>query len=295
MTHATNHAAQINTIQWLSPTGLHRLAYRQWGNPNNPHVLLCVHGLTRNGQDFDTLAQRLAGKVRVVAPDMPGRGLSDWLPTPELYSVPIYLNAIEPLLAHLKATRIDWLGTSMGGLIGMALCSLKKHPINKLILNDVGPALNFQALQRIGQYVGKTQAFDTFEHALNYIKHIHQPFGHHSEQQWQTLTRYVVQEKNKQWVLHYDPNIAHAFEQMKAEQIPLNEAQLWQLYDNISTPTLLIRGEKSDLLSLETAQAMTQRGPKAQLIQAQGVGHAPTLMQTEQMDWIDRFIFEYAT
>jgi pimeloyl-ACP methyl ester carboxylesterase len=283
-------AMQIDTIQWLSPAGLHRLAYRQWGDPDNPHVLLCVHGLTRNGLDFETLAQHLAPTVRVVAPDMPGRGQSDWLPNPALYNVPTYLNAIIPLLARLKARQLDWLGTSMGGLIGMTLCGLSSHPINKLILNDVGPALNFQALERIGQYVGQPTAFATFSNAVEHIKRIHQPFGPHSQSQWEQLTRYVVQEKNQQWILHYDPNIAHAFQQLSAEHMQQNEAQLWQLYDNIQIPTLLIRGEDSDLLSEKTASSMTQRGPKAQLIQAQRVGHAPTLMQIEQINWIKAFI-----
>lgn len=283
---------RLESVQWLSPAGLQNLGYREWGDPANPHVLICVHGLTRVSNDFHTLAQTMAQHVRVVAPDVPGRGRSDWLPNPALYSVPNYAAAMVALLARANGKTVDWLGTSMGGLIGMGVTSLKGNPIRRFIVNDVGPALKLEALQRIGTYVGQPMQFKSVEEAVPYIKAISTTFGPHSDAQWHQLTADVIVQKDGGWTFHYDPAIAEPFKQISAEQAAFNEAMLWGAWDSITCETLIIRGETSDLLSPETAKDMTQRGPKAKLIELKGIGHAPTFMHDDQIDIVKRFILE---
>lgn len=283
--------ARLHTVQWLSPQGLHKLAYREWGEPDNPHVLLCVHGLTRSSADFDVMAQELGKKVRIVAPDMPGRGSSDWLPDPTLYAVPMYVNACVALVARLNASTLDWFGTSMGGLIGMGYASLPNNPIRKLILNDVGPSLDFKALQRIGEYVGKPVEFQTVDEARAYIKAISTPFGPHTEEQWLAIADSVLIHKNQHWTTHYDPAIGQAFQNLSESTTRVQEAALWNAFDSIKADTLVIRGEHSDLLSHNIVEDMRQRGPKPCVIEVAGVGHAPTFMQTEQIRIVHDFLF----
>ncbi|MDH4394477.1 MAG: alpha/beta hydrolase [Limnobacter sp.] len=284
------HQVRLNTVQWLSPEGLKNLAYREWGAPNNPHVLLCVHGLTRSSQDFDTVAQKMAHCTKVVSVDMPGRGRSDWFANGANYAVPNYVAACVALVARLNAEKLDWLGTSMGGLIGMGYASLPNNPIRKLILNDVGPSLNLEALQRIGTYVGADVQFDTRQQAHQYIRSISAPFGPHTEEQWAHLCDTVLVQKNGKFIPHYDPAISTGFKDMNAQVVQAMEGALWAAYDSITTPTLLVRGENSDLLSAATAQQMTQRGPKAKLIEVKGVGHAPTFMQDDQIQLVSDFL-----
>lgn len=282
--------ARLHHVQWLSTHGLHRLGYREWGDPSNPNVLLCVHGLTRSSADFSALAQSLSDHYRVVAADMPGRGESDWLPDPSLYAVPHYVNACVALVARLKAESLDWLGTSMGGLIGMAYASLPNAPIRKLVLNDVGPTLSLPALQRIGDYVGKSPSFASLQEARNYIKAISLPFGPHSEEQWIGLCDSVLVKRNNQWTTHYDPAIAASFANINQDMVNQMQAGLWQAYDRIECETLLVRGAQSDLLSHETAIEMSQRGPRARVMELPGVGHAPTFIQDEQIQIVRDFL-----
>ena len=283
--------ARFHTVQWLSPQGLHKLAYREWGEADNPHVLLCVHGLTRSSADFETLAQHLGKHMRVVAADMPGRGQSDWLSDPALYAVPTYVSACVALVARLNPGTLDWFGTSMGGLIGMGYASLPKNPIRKLILNDVGPSLNFTALQRIGDYVGKPFQFQSLEEARQYIRTISQPFGPHTEAQWNALTDSVLIKNGEFWQPHYDPAIGQAFQNLSESITLLHEAALWAAFDSIKADTLVVRGEHSDLLSHKTVEEMRQRGPKPGVIEVPGVGHAPTFMQNDQINIVRDFLF----
>lgn len=283
--------ARMHTVQWLSPQGLHNLAYREWGSPDNPHVLLCVHGLTRNSADFETLALSLCKDLRVVAADMPGRGASDWLSDPAMYAVPTYVNACVALVARLNPSTLDWLGTSMGGLIGMGYASLPNNPIRKLILNDVGPSLNFAALQRIGDYVSKAIRFSSLQEARSYIRNISKPFGPHTNEQWNKLTDSVLLEKNGQWQPHHDPAIGQTFQNLSEATALLHENALWAAYDAIKADTLVVRGEHSDLLTPQTVESMRQRGPQAKVIELAGVGHAPTFMQNEQIHIVREFLF----
>jgi len=276
--------ARRKSVQCLSPTGLHTMSYQEWGDPFNPEVLVCVHGLARVSDDFDALAKNLADRYRVICPDVVGRGASGRLRNPMHYQIPQYVSDMVTLLARLDVVKMDWFGTSMGGLIGMGIASLEGSPIRKLILNDVGPALNPVALARIGEYVGQAVAFDRFDEALGYIKSISQPFGVHTDAQWEKLARDVLRQNAAgQWIKHYDLGLGLPFKSVTAEQVTAGEAMLWAAYDAIRSKTLVVRGENSDLLSLETATEMTKRGPCATLVQISSVGHAPTFVSAEQI------------
>lgn len=280
-------------VQCISPAGLHTMAYKQWGDRDNPRVLVCVHGVTRVSDDFDDLAAALSGRYRVVCPDVVGRGRSGRLQNPMLYQIPQYVSDMVTLLARLDVESVDWFGTSMGGLIGMTLASLENSPIRRLILNDIGPALNPAAMARIGDYIGADVRFDTFEEGLHYIRSVSAPFGPHTDAQWRKMTSDVLrQNEDGQWVRHYDLGIAVPFKAAAAQSSQHSEAALWAAYDAIRCPTLLVRGESSDLLSRETAEEMTRRGPRATLAEIPGVGHAPMFMQPEQIALAESFLLE---
>ncbi len=282
---------QINTVQCLSPAGLHKMAYKEWGDPKNPKVLICAHGVTRVSDDFDNMAQALCGEYRVVCPDVVGRGRSDWLRDPQHYQIPQYVNDMVTLLARLNADVVHWFGTSMGGLIGIGLASLKDSPIRKLVLNDVGPALNPAALVRIGDYIGQAVRFPTFEEAARYIKEISLSFGPHTDEEWRKLAADVLrQDKDGQWIRHYDLGLAVPFKAATPESTKQAETMLWAAYDAIACPVLLVRGAQSDLLTPEIAHAMTARGPKARLVELPRVGHAPTFVHADQIEVAKEFL-----
>ena len=287
----------------------HRMAYWQWGQPDSAHVVLCVHGLSRQGRDFDVLAQALCaqaaqtpGGIRVICPDVAGRGESDWLNDPAGYQVPAYAADMLALLAQLQAqspiTTLDWVGTSMGGLIGMVICGHPElplpAPVRRLVLNDVGPALQWQAIARIGTYLGQAGHFKTVQEAADALWLISQSFGPHTPAQWLALSRPMLRPvslaADSLWRLHYDPAIALPFKAATEEATLQNGAALWQLYDQIQAETLVLRGVESDLLSPETALAMTQRGPRARLMEFKGVGHAPTLIANDQVAAVADFL-----
>ena len=272
------------SVQCLSPAGLHTMAYKEWGDPRNPKVLVCVHGVTRLSDDFDHLARAMCDEYRVVCPDIVGRGRSSWLRDPRHYQLPQYVSDCVTLLARLDAQTVHWFGTSMGGLIGMGLASLPDNPIAKLILNDVGPTLNPAALARIGDYIGQAIRFPSFDEAARYIREISNSFGPHTEEEWHKMATDVLrQDRDGQWIRHYDLGLAAPFKSMTEEGARQAEAMLWAAYDAITCPTLLVRGAQSDLLTPEVAAAMTQRGPRARLIELPGVGHAPTFMHDDQI------------
>jgi pimeloyl-ACP methyl ester carboxylesterase len=281
---------RLNHVQCLSPRGLHRMAYWEWGDASNPRVLVCGHGLTRQGRDFDTLAQALAHSYRVVCPDVVGRGQSDWLADPSGYQVPAYVSDMVTLLARLNGQTVHWVGTSMGGLIGMVLASLPNSPISRLVLNDVGPTLPADAIARIGAYLGIPLRWPDLDAAADYMWSISQSFGPHTRAQWLALTRPMLKADGEGFKPHYDPQIAGPFRGITPELAAANEALLWQAYDAIRCSTLLLRGAQSDLLLPETARAMTLRGPKAHLREFTGVGHAPTLVQDDQVAAVREFL-----
>jgi pimeloyl-ACP methyl ester carboxylesterase len=253
-----------------------------------------VHGLSRQGRDFDALARDMAGEYRVVCPDVVGRGRSDRLADPMGYSVPAYVADMVTLLARLDAQTVDWVGTSMGGLIGLGLASLAGSPVRRLVLNDVGPTIQPQALQRIGSYLGQPVHWATLDEAADALWVISQGFGPHSREEWLALTRPQLvpdaASKDGGFKPHYDPAIAVPFRAITPEIAAAGEAMLWHSYDQLRCETLLLRGTESDLLSHETAVAMTQRGPRARLVEFAGVGHAPMLVQPEQRRVVREFL-----
>ncbi len=235
-------------VQCLSPAGMHTMAYTEWGDPNNPDVLVCVHGLTRLGRDFDRLARALSDRYRVICPDVVGRGLSGRLRNPAYYAVPQYVSDMVTLIARLDVERVDWVGTSMGGLIGIALAGQPGSPIRQLVINDVGPVLGAAAIARIGSYVGQPVSFADLEEAVDYQSVTAAPFGLKTRNDWRELVAPTLRQKGDRYVLHYDPAIAVPFKAVTAESAAAGEAATWALYDRISARTLLVRGAQSDLL-----------------------------------------------
>ena len=275
---STAPSVRLHDVQCISPSGLHRMAYREWGDPQNDRVLVCVHGLTRVSNDFDPFARAVATDYRVVCPDVVGRGRSDWLRDPMGYQLPTYVADMVTLLARVDAKTLHWFGTSMGALIGMVLASLPGSPIERMILNDAGPVLGGAALARIGSYVGETPRFASIDEAETYIRRITAPFGPHTDAEWRFLTEVVMRRDDDAWVRHYDPGLAVPF-----KSVPQGDTMLWHLYDAIRCPVLSVRGEHSDLLSAETHHEMATRGPKAELVTIDGVGHAPTFLHDDQI------------
>ncbi len=286
---------RLRRVQCLGARGLHRMAYWEWGDPRHPRVLVCVHGLSRQGRDFDTLARAMQDQYRVVCPDVVGRGQSDRLVDPMGYQIPAYVADMVTLLARLDAEQVHWVGTSMGGLIGLGLAALPHSPIERLVLNDVGPVIQPEAIARIGSYLGAPVQWPSVEAAADYLASISAGFGPHSAEQWMALSRPMLKQVSGEagqaaWVPHYDPAIAVPFKAVTPASAAAGEAMLWAGYDALRCPTLLLRGAESDLLTRETALAMTQRGPRAELHEFAGVGHAPTLVQPDQVARVREFL-----
>lgn len=289
----------------LGPHGFHRLAYYEWGDPESPHLVVCVHGLTRNSRDFDFLATALEKDCRVVCLDVVGRGKSDWLSHAEDYGYPLYVADAAALLARLTAPQpasrfgkllgrpfrrknitVDWVGTSMGGLIGMMLAAQPNSPIRRLVLNDVGPSIPRAALIRIGDYVGRDPRFPSLDEFEAYIRKISAPFGPLTDAQWRHLTIHCVRRmEDGSYGFLYDPNIALPF-----RNGALIDVELWPVWDKVGCRTLVLRGENSDLLLKDTAREMQARGPGARIVEFSGIGHAPMLMSDDQIGVVREFV-----
>ncbi|MDR3214233.1 MAG: alpha/beta hydrolase [Azoarcus sp.] len=273
-------------VQCMGPHGLHRMAYTEWGDPDNPRVLVCVHGLTRNGRDFDVLAQALSNEYRVICPDVVGRGRSDWLGVKSDYAFPLYVSDMVTLIARLGVLHVDWVGTSMGGVIGMLLASQPHTPVRRLVLNDVGPLITAESLRRIARYIGRAPVFPSMDAAESYMREIGVAYGPLTDEQWRHLTRYSVRPVEKGHAFLYDPGLGDPFHMMPI----LLDVEVWGAFDRIRYPVLAIRGGESDLLKRQTWQEMARRGPKAQLIEFPGIGHAPMLMADDQVAAIRDFL-----
>ena len=274
----------------LDSKGFHRVHYTDWGDPGAERIVICVHGLTRNGRDFDDLARALMPDFRVVCPDIAGRGKSDWLYAKEDYGYPQYCADMAALIARVtaggKPVKIHWVGTSMGGIIGMLLASRPDSPILKLVLNDVGTLIPKAALERIGAYVGQDPRFRTLGELEAMMRIVCAPFGPLTDAQWRHLTETgAKQHEDGSWGLSYDPGIGIPF-----RKGPIADVDLWQFWDRIACPTLLLRGAQSDLLLKENAIAMTRRGPKPELVEFDGIGHPPMLMAGDQIKVVRDFL-----
>ena len=271
----------------LGPGGFHRVHYYEWGEADNPRVVICVHGLTRNGRDFDALAENLSDQFRVICPDVIGRGKSAWLNAKEHYGYPQYCADMTALIARSGAHSVDWVGTSMGGIIGMLMASHEGTPIHRMVINDVGAFIPKAALERIKAYVGKHVRFDSFEEAETYVRFVSAGFGPLTDAQWRHLTETsVIEHDQGGYRLKYDPSLSHAFEG------PVVDVDLWHVWETLTCPTLLIRGGDSDLLLEQTVEEMKRRGPAVSVVEFPGVGHAPMLMDDRQIAPVREFLLE---
>jgi pimeloyl-ACP methyl ester carboxylesterase len=281
----TQSSPRVRHLRGLSPHGFHRVVYFEWGASDNPDVVICVHGVGRNARDFDVLGEALASTHRVLAVDMPGRGESDWLADPADYVFPVYLATLTALIARSGAEAVGWVGTSMGGLLGMVMAAQPRSPVARLVVNDVGPLIEPAALARISEYFGKDPTFATYEEIERYLREISAPFGPLTDAQWGYLTRTNVRKRaDGRWGLAYDPGIAVPFGQQPAPP------SLWSIWDAIACPTLVLRGAQSDLLQKATANEMAARGPRPRVLEFAGIGHAPMLLTRDQVDPVVAFL-----
>jgi pimeloyl-ACP methyl ester carboxylesterase len=261
-------------------TPARHIAYTEWGDPNNENIVICVHGLARNSRDFDYIAASLAKNYRVICPDVVGRGQSRWLTDKSLYNYNTYVEDMVALVDYLGGKPVNWIGTSMGGLI--AIFMLQKYQyIKKLVLNDIGPFIPKEALQRIAKYVSVNPSFDNLEECKAHLKKILVPFGIQEEEHWDHLTKYGFREENGKYYLHYDPAIGAAAFQDGSESIVDFDA--WSLWPNITCPVLVLRGEKSDILNQETYEKMLQTHHDIKGVEIPNVGHTPALLTKDQI------------
>ena len=280
---AALHSGDTFFVQCTNGDGSHRMAYHAWGDPSNPKVLLCVHGLTRRGSDFNTLAQAMSKDYYVVCPDVVGRGDSDRLQNPMMYAVPQYVADMASLVKHLGVAHVDWLGTSMGGLIGMVYASMPNSPIRRMLINDVGPRIEPEAIKRLGSYVGQTFSFANRADALERLNAICASFGEHTPQEWEIYNGPMLIQKNGLWEMHYDPDISVPFASVNPIMAKAGEMAMWHAFKQIHIPMLIVRGGNSDLLSAKTVAEMCKVNPYARSIEIPNVGHAPAFVKTEQI------------
>jgi pimeloyl-ACP methyl ester carboxylesterase len=276
---------EIRRIQVEGPEGDYGLSYAEWGSPGAARAIICVHGLTRNGRDFDHLAAVLQDQARVICPDIVGRGLSDPLGNPEHYALPTYVAHMLQMLDKLSLAEVDWVGTSMGGLIGMGVAA-SGAPIRRLVLNDIGPFIRKAALERINMYLGLSLSFASLEALEAHLREIHAGFGTLSDAEWRHLAEHSASRREDgTFRLSYDQRLGAPM-----KRGPIEDVDLWPVWDQIRCPVLVLRGAESELLLAETAEEMTRRGPGAEVIQIDGTGHAPALMAKAQIeivrDWL---------
>jgi pimeloyl-ACP methyl ester carboxylesterase len=275
----------------LGLSGFTRVATLEWGPDQGMakaggSTVICLHGLTRNAHDFDVLAAALAAAGhRVVAVDMPGRGGSPWLADAKDYGYPLYLAAVAAVIARLDVEHVSLVGTSMGGLIGMMLAAQSGTPIERLVINDVGPFIPKAAVARIAAYVGMDPLFPDLAALERALRSVHAAFGALSDDQWRHLAEHSARRVADGWRLHYDPGIAAAFAARPPEDVVL-----WPVWDKIACPTLVLRGAESDLLLADTAREMTARGPRPAVVEIAGCGHAPALMAQDQVALVRDFL-----
>ena len=281
--------ARSGSVLCRSGAGGHRMAYLAWGEEQPDRTVVCVHGLTGNARDFDPLAEALVGGGHhVICPDVVGRGASDRLSDPDGYGLRQYVADMRCLLEQLAPGEVDWVGTSMGGLIGMALAGASGSPVRRLVVNDIGPFVPAAALQRLDASLGGDPAFEDLAAAERWLREVRAPFGPLTDEQWRLMAeRSVRREDGGPWRLHYDPAIAGPFRRTADRDV-----DMWETWDAVTCPVLVLRGERSDLLLAETAAEMARRGPRAEVAEVARCGHAPALLDPEQIalvtEWLAR-------
>jgi pimeloyl-ACP methyl ester carboxylesterase len=263
------------------------MVYSAWGEEHRDRTVVCLHGLTGNARDFDALAEALVEHGHfVICPDVVGRGSSDWLTDPEAYGLRQYVADMRGLLEQLAVDRVDWVGTSMGGLIGIVLAASSGSPVRRLVVNDIGPYVPTAALRRLEANLGGDPAFEDLAAAERWLREVRVPFGQLTDEQWRRMTeRSVRRESGGPYRLHYDPAIAGPFRRSAGRDL-----DVWETWDLVACPVLVLRGERSDLLLPETAAEMARRGPRAEVVEVPGCGHAPALLDPDQIDSILRWL-----
>lgn len=280
---------RMGSVRGLTRRSFHRIAFTDWGSPTAERAVICVHGLTRNGRDFDYLATALAGSGRrVVCPDLPGRGQSERLRDSGDYVLPQYCSDMTALIAALGSVEIDWVGTSLGGLIGMVLAALPGSPIRRIVINDIGPYLPWAGLLRLGANLNEApKDFETMRAAELYFRRVLAPFGELEDEYWRHLAVHSVEWKPERQLFESlcDPNIAHAFRNPWHYSV-----DLWKYWDAINVPILVVRGEKSDLLPENVLADMTRRNRNAAAHIVKNCGHAPALITPDQIEIVGAFL-----
>ena len=285
----------------LGESGFHRIAYTEWGDPSGPHVVVCVHGLARNSRDFDFLADELTPECRVLCMDVAGRGESDWLENKNEYTFATYQRDAAAMLARTGATAVDWVGTSMGGLIGMFLAARPNSPIRRLVLNDVGALVPWAALFRMKGYITRGRRFSDLGEVEAYLRQVCAPFGPLSDEQWKHLARHGARREDgagsSPYVLRYDPAIGEGLHGHIDPEFPmgpdlLRGIDLWNVWSRVACATLVLRGGDSEVLLKSTLEEMQRRKPDLRVVEFPGVGHAPALMNEEQIGVVKRFLLE---
>jgi pimeloyl-ACP methyl ester carboxylesterase len=277
---------QIRRVQVEDQGGSHDLSFTDWGAPDAARTVVCVHGLTRNGRDFDHLAAVLSADARVICPDIIGRGRSDRLADPEQYALPTYIAHMIQLIERLGLGQVDWVGTSMGGLIGMGVAVADAAKIRRLVLNDVGPFLPKAALERINTYLGLDLRFADLAGLEAHLRAIHAGFGPLSDAEWRHLAEHSALDRDDGTLaLNYDQRLA-----VPLKREPIGDVDLWPVWDQIHCPVLVLHGAESDLLSAATTAEMARRGPCAEIVEIDGTGHAPVLMAKDQIEIVRNWL-----
>lgn len=272
-------------MPYLSPEGFHRVAFREWGEKKNTNVLVCVHGISRNGRDFDDLAKVLAKDYRVICVDMPGRGASDWLSDKSLYAMELYVSICAALIAKTGADTVHWLGTSMGGRIGINLASRPNTPISKLVLNDMGPHTEAVGRKDNFAHFGTDPRFSNEAEGIDYIRSTRAAFGPTTEDAWIKFCKDSLRElPDGQWTLHYDPGLKQTAVQPASP--------VWDQWEEIVCPVFLLWGLKSKLLIAETVERMKSTGPQTDVFEVPYAGHCPRLENNEQIDAVRNFLMQ---
>jgi pimeloyl-ACP methyl ester carboxylesterase len=269
-----------------NPSGKHRIVYQDWGNENNTNVLICVHGLTRNSRDFDYLAQHLSSQYRVIAPDIVGRGQSDWLPDPALYTLEQYIHDMGALMTHLKLKQVGWLGTSLGGLIGMTIAASPNSPIKRLILNDIGPVIKKEAIVYLATSLAETPHFKSLDELQKFLKEAYSAMGHMDKDHWEHMVTYDHRITSEGKITrNFDPKITRWVSSMTTTDLAM-----WDMWEGIHCPILIIHGEESIILTPEICQEMLKRNSHASLVTIPGVGHTPSLMPESQIRIVQEWL-----